>query len=56
MNLWFNNVVKPVLRLWLEKQFNLEANIPEEVKNLAPPILYFPLTRDSGILSWQEFI
>ena len=42
MNPWYYNTVKPILRVWLEKQFNLEANIPDEVKNLKPPYLILP--------------
>ena len=42
MNSWFYNTVKPILRIWLEKQFNLEASIPKEVKNLEPPYLILP--------------
>ena len=42
MNPWFYNTVKPILRIWLEKQFNLEANIPDEVEKLEPPYLILP--------------
>ena len=42
INSWFYNIIKPVLRLWLEKQFSLEANIPDEVRNLEPPYLILP--------------
>ena len=38
----FYYIVKPLLRIWLQKKFNLEANIPEEVKNLKPPFLILP--------------
>lgn len=42
INPWFYNSVKPLLRIWLEKNFNLEATIPDEVKNLKPPYLILP--------------
>ena len=42
INQWFYNTVKSLLRLWLENNFNLEADIPEEIKNLKPPYLILP--------------
>ena len=41
-NPWFYNTVKTLLRLWFEYQFNLEAEIPDEVKRLKPPYLILP--------------
>ncbi|MDA3940404.1 MAG: lysophospholipid acyltransferase family protein [Spirochaetia bacterium] len=42
INHWFYYTLKPLLRIWLQWTFNLEANIPEEVKNLKPPFLILP--------------
>lgn len=42
MHLWFYNTVKPILRIWLEKKFNLIAVIPDEVRDLKPPYLIMP--------------
>ncbi|MEA1972720.1 MAG: lysophospholipid acyltransferase family protein [Candidatus Cloacimonadota bacterium] len=42
INRWFYYTLKPLLRIWLQKKFNLEADIPEEVKNLKPPFLILP--------------
>ncbi len=41
-NRWFYSILQKILRLWFEKQFNLEADIPEEVRNLKPPFLVLP--------------
>ena len=38
----FYRIVQQILGLWFEKQFNLEADIPEEVRNLKPPFLVLP--------------
>jgi 1-acyl-sn-glycerol-3-phosphate acyltransferase len=42
INQWFYYSLKPLLKIWLQTQFNMEANIPEEVKNLKPPYLILP--------------
>lgn len=42
INRWFYYTLKPLLRIWLQKKFNLEAEIPEEVKDLKPPFLVLP--------------
>ncbi|MCK5674999.1 MAG: 1-acyl-sn-glycerol-3-phosphate acyltransferase [Spirochaetales bacterium] len=42
MNSWFYYIFKPLIRIWLQYKFNLEANIPDEVKNLKPPFLILP--------------
>jgi len=42
INQWFYYILKPLLRIWLQKMFNLEADIPEEVKLLKPPYLILP--------------
>jgi len=42
INQWFYYTLKPLLRIWLQNKFNLDAEIPEEVKNLKPPFLILP--------------
>ncbi len=42
INQWFYYSLKPLLRIWLQNKFNLEANIPDAVKNLKPPYLILP--------------
>ncbi len=42
INHGFYSTLKPVLRIWLEKTFNLKADIPGELKELSPPYLILP--------------
>jgi 1-acyl-sn-glycerol-3-phosphate acyltransferase len=42
INQWFYHLIKPLLRIWLQRQFNLKAIIPEEIHSLKPPFLVLP--------------
>lgn len=52
MNYRFYNAINSILKFWLKRQFNLEANIPNEVKNLKPP--YILLSNHQGF--WDPFM